>query len=652
MRSKPRTRTRVRKGASGRTRGPSSSTLSRRVVAAPQGSALAPFLPALTLATLAALTPLVFWTALREPVVLPKLALTFFLTGIALVCVSAVGGWSRVAWDVCRWPCVLVSAFLLFALVATVTGIDPVRSLLGEYGRYQGFIPLAMYGMLALAALGATAVARSPQPVLWGMLAGGTASAAYGLLQRLGGDPVEWFGLAPGRIGAAFAQPNALGTELVVAAVCGFALWRDARGSWRVVLAAALAMIALVLLLTLSRGAWVAAALALTLLLFLFVRRVPTRREALFGGSALVLVVGVALALPGGRDLASDVAHRARTAVDLDETSNSQRLGLWRMALDMIADRPLLGFGPDAFSQRFAAYRDPDQPGLGTMNVRPESSHSIVLDTAVGLGLPGLALWLAALGAAVWAVVRAVPRLREPHGTYARALLVALAGYYTAVLFSFAEGMTGWIPWLLIGTSLGIVAARAPEDVTWRRQEWPRWLTPGAAVGYVGALALMVFALMLVVADAAAQRGLEVGRAGDLPRGVDLLRTASRWNPLQPVYLLDLGVTQQNAGLYFGRQYFVDAVETFETLNSRFDPTAFSLIQEAQARARLTNMERSEDRAQVFALLERAVALDPYNAEIRQAIIRFYETAGEPERAERHRAELAGFDSEAAAATR
>lgn len=647
----------TRRRASGLPGGP--SFLARR--AAARGGAWAAagspgeYVASYVLAGLALVVPLFFWTGLRDEVVLPKLAATFVLGGVALAAVAATGGWARVDWRRCAPVLAPLALFLLVATVATAAGVDPIRSLLGEDSRYQGLVPLYLYALLLLAALGATAAAGTPRVILGGIVAGGVLSAAYGALQRLGADPVEWAGLPEGRIGATFAQPNALGTELVVAGAIGLGFWGETAGRARdhipvarVALAAALGLVALVLLFTLSRGAWVASVVAAATLAVLFVRRLPTRREAALGAAAAVIALGVALVLPPGREFVSDVAHRARSTFDLSETSPSQRLGLWRMALDMIADHPALGLGPDGFSQRFAAYRTPDQPGFDGMNVRPESTHNLFLDLAVGVGVLGLLAWLAFLASAAWAAFRALPALDGRNRTYAGVVLAALAGYFAAVFFAFAEGMTGWIPWLLIGALLGTVAARPAHGDAWRAPAWPVWLTPRAGATYAAATAMAIFGVMLVVADWSAGEAARLARAGDIQRAIDLGRTAVRWNPLFPPYYLDLGTNQQNAGVFLGRAYLEDAVDTYDTVNSRFEPTAISLLLEAQARARLTNMEREADRQQVFELLERAVALDRYNADIRRGVAEFYDLAGEPDRAARHRAALQRFAPDAA----
>ncbi|HWQ28262.1 MAG TPA: hypothetical protein VNN12_04485, partial [Dehalococcoidia bacterium] len=185
----------AKRGASGKPGGPSTAAGPRR--ARPRerparflsaGGAPLQTLPGVSLGALAFVTPLVFWTALRDEVVLPKLVVSFAFTAVALSLAGAAGLWTRADWRACRAPLVSLASFLVIAAVATGAGVDPIRSLLGETTRYQGLVPLLVYGMLFLAAV-AGAAGGGSRFVLVGLFAGGVASAAYGLLQRLGADP-------------------------------------------------------------------------------------------------------------------------------------------------------------------------------------------------------------------------------------------------------------------------------------------------------------------------------------------------------------------------------------------------------------------------------------------------------------------------------
>ncbi len=534
-----------------------------------------------------------------------------------------------------------LAAFVLVAAVTAGAGVDPMGSLLGEYKRYHGLLPLAAYALLMLAALAAVARARSASVLLAGVALGGGLSAVYAVIQKLGLDWVTWQELPAGRVGGAFGQPNVLGIEVVVVGFAAAALWSDLSGWWRRLLAAGILLMLATLLLTLSRGAWVGTAAALGVLAVLWLRRIPASKTALAGVAALLALSAAILALPPAREAATRAAERVGSPTEFSEESVDERLGLWGMALEMFADRPVLGAGPDAFSTLFAEYREPDLRGYGTKNVRPESSHNFLLDIAVGQGALGLLVWGALVGSVVYVSLKAMPLADGQRRRQIGFMLAALVGYYGAVFFSYGESMTGWIPWVLMGALAGLAAAK-PADVEVRGVA-PSWSSrAGPASAGAAALALVAFALMLFVADWNAGSAADKARAGDIRGAVSAAESAAAWNPLQPRYLLKLGEYRQSAGLYFGHGYLRDALSAYETLNTRFEPTAFGLIQQAQARARLS-FESEVDRAEVFTLLERAVALDPYNAEIRQGVAGFYEQAGEADRAAAHREALESF---------
>ena len=584
--------------------------------------------PSLPLVLLAAGSPLFVWSALRDQIVMPRLAATAWLTGASLIALSAVGAWQRVDWRRCRWPLGLLGAGVAVAAITTAFGADPLRSLLGQDLRYQGLLPIVMYALLMLAALAATTHYGTARPLLVGVFAGGALAAAYGLLQRLHLDWVHWTGLPPGRVGGAFAQPDVLGIELVCAAACATCLWPAAGARLRAVILAGVGLMVVVLLLTLSRGAWVGGAIAGAVLLAFYAPRFHRDRIVLYGAVAAVIVAAAAVALPSGRA----VIERAISTSNFGDKSITQRVGLWRTSLDMAADSPILGAGPDAFPVLFPAFRTIDQPGIGTANVRPESSHDVFLDVLVDRGVVGLAVFLGLIAACVWMAVRALPALDEGGRAAIIGMLVALAGYFGATFFSFSEAMTGWIPWLLMGAIVGTASSVAGDDgepVTGRALPFVQF---GAAAAGIVLIILAGMAIIGDLYDGRAERSLQ---AGDFVGAVQEARTATHWDPLRPEYLLDLGGAEETAATVDPAGHAQKAVDAFHLLNSRFEPTAFSLIAEAQADARLS-FASPADRERVFALLERAVRADPNNADVRHGVAEFYLSVGEDGRAQPH----------------
>lgn len=146
------------------------------------------------------------------------------------------------------------------------------------------------------------------------------------------------------------------------------------------------------LLLTQSRGGWlglVVAALVLVVLLrywwsaylprFLRLWALPL----VFGGLAGILVLGFIFVTPFRYRIGSIFAGSG-------DSSNAFRLNVWRSVIEMIRDRPILGFGPGdlVFKRIYPLYAAARFSAL--------SAYSVLLEIAVESGVIGLTafLWL------------------------------------------------------------------------------------------------------------------------------------------------------------------------------------------------------------------------------------------------------------------
>ena len=126
---------------------------------------------------------------------------------------------------------------------------------------------------------------------------------------------------------------------------------------------------------------------------------------------------------------------------------------LWRAAVDMMLDHPLLGVGADQFRNTYAGY-------VGVSPADRLSTHNIFLEASANTGLLGLAAMLYLLGAAGWTQWRLARDLRGSRGVrlLALGLLTGLTAYVvhglvdsflwqTGVSFLFFSllGLTSWL---------------------------------------------------------------------------------------------------------------------------------------------------------------------------------------------------------------
>ena len=179
-------------------------------------------------------------------------------------------------------------------------------------------------------------------------------------------------------------NPGQMGGFQAVASVCCLSLIKEYRHGQKVWLMAVFALLSLSLAVSDSRAAWIAMLAGTAFVYRKEIQGAFKKRKSLIPVSVAVLAVfavGLYLYRSGSADA---------------------RLLIWRVSLDMIADRPLTGFGPGNFPRYYMLYQ------ADWFRAHPDSEFAAVADNAVysfneyiklavEAGLPGLLLFVAAL---------------------------------------------------------------------------------------------------------------------------------------------------------------------------------------------------------------------------------------------------------------
>lgn len=156
------------------------------------------------------------------------------------------------------------------------------------------------------------------------------------------------------------------------------------RWGWRW---AALVSINVALLGSYTRGAWVALVVAVTVLVLV---RAPKLILA-------YLPVGVLIVLLAPVPL----VRRMISIGDLQDPSNYDRLCMLEAGLNMVAERPLFGLGPEMVERRYPIYRPPSAPRFDIPHL-----HNSFLQLAAERGLPALLAYLAMTAASLGFMLR------------------------------------------------------------------------------------------------------------------------------------------------------------------------------------------------------------------------------------------------------
>ena len=435
------------------------------------------FLPTLirwTLAVHLVLSPLLFWPGAAETFELHKVAL---LTATSLV-VGALGimGWlrtpslKRIVLTLCEdWIALGMILCVLSAALSTMLSVSPVISWRGDHGSWFGLRTVLAFVVLFFATRSVCKTVGDAVPLFAATAVATLLASVYGLVQVAGRDPVSWvippyyhgqfrpFSTLghPNTFGAYLAMALALTAELARRALrvcpesrgarfqrarsrlvgtlktCPTSLTGQTISVWRWFVGALLVVVGLtaaaLLALTLSRAAWLAAGCMMVVLTLAW-RCAGNRRASLLLLAVLLAGVGC-LPLVG--------LQRVR-----DFFNDEGRWSIWSTTWQLFLDRPICGWGTDAFRLAFGTHRLPQfwhTESSGT----PARAHSDLLNLLATQGIVGAIAGLVLVAGLVRAGVRCWRKEALPHRATVGAVIAALVAFFVQGLFGFTVAGTG-----------------------------------------------------------------------------------------------------------------------------------------------------------------------------------------------------------------
>jgi O-antigen ligase len=334
-------------------------------------------------------------------------------------------------WPQVRW---VVLAFLLHFLFVLACAL-----LRGERLSVQEK-PLRM--LLSVSALVLVVAARAPRRALWwGASAGALAALPFIAWQRL----VLHIERPGGFINSITFGDLAMLLGLL--ALAGAIDMRERpRDAWLAGAGALAGLAASVL--TGTRGGWAAVALAL-LVLGRHVGRIDSRRtRALLAAGVAVLAAAWFTPALGVQERFAEGVHEARAWYDGGTvwTNVGTRLELWKGAVMLIREHPVLGMSFDACRLRLAEYAQAGR--LDPMVLELPHLHNDALQALATGGVVGFVIWAATLFAPLRFFLRRLAQDTEQRGAQ---FAVALAGAFVVLGYA-GFGLTEVIFWSMKGS--------------------------------------------------------------------------------------------------------------------------------------------------------------------------------------------------------
>jgi O-antigen ligase len=431
------------------------------------------------LAAYAFLLPVIFTNRVYSWFIMPKFALGLVVLGPGLVVLAR---FVRARDVTACWA----AAFLVIAALATLVADAPIMSLLGEYFTVNGWLLLGI--ALGAWALGRAAVGRE-RWIENAILAAALVNAAVGWLEMSTPLHIEAIGPFLGRASGLMANPG------FFAALCSGALWialsRERKAERPLLSLVMVGFLFGAVELGASRISLVASVLVVVGFVVAYLRAKDWRRAVAL---LAVAIVGFGLAQLPGESTSSAAAR-----VQSDSGGMSNRVLLWKSAVDGFVDRPLLGYGPGRSQVATTPRRTLEIARYEGPDILYSDAHNVFVEVLVTTGALGF------LAFAGWVLLSA----RRARG--------ALAGFaaVSGVALLFEPQFIGLAP--LIALALGAATAKAPDtksvDLTFRDAK------PLGALAVVLALGGLVAGGLLVVGDSHYHDAQTEGSLSELSAG-------------------------------------------------------------------------------------------------------------------------------------
>ena len=306
----------------------------------------------------------------------------------------------------------ILAAFATFIgviFLADLFGVYPPKSLWSNFERMEGLVTLLH--VFAYFLLTASMLTTDK---LWNRFFGTTLSVASLLVllafMQLIGPAAE--------NGGGWRVATTLGNSTYMAVymlfhifIAGLLLVRTGSTVVRYVCGALIVLFVFFLFQTGTRGAvlgLLGGALVSSTYFALVAKEYPKlRMYALSLLTALVIGVGIFIPLRDSSFIQS-IPQLARVA-DISLKAGETRLTIWRLALEGVKERPILGWGQENFNYVFNTYYNPSLYGQEAWFDRV---HNVVLDWLVAGGIVGALAYFSIIGAALYYVALA-PLLKD-----------------------------------------------------------------------------------------------------------------------------------------------------------------------------------------------------------------------------------------------
>ncbi len=463
-----------------------------------------------------------------------------------------------------------ICILFLIAILSTVFSVCPYLSFWGAYYRYEGLVCFINYLILfyiTANCLDREAILR----ILGTAIFAGAVVSLYGLLQHLHIDLIGWREYGTSRVISTFGNSvyfGAYAATVFPLALAGYLMKGKAIGRkqkdrkcetvsskgfacllpvffcWLPYLSGIACLLILSgIFVSNTRGAFIGF-MASCIIFGVLIRKMidQSMKPKLILLIALISCISLYFILnpevsPLKRFMQTVITQTDDTAAK--ETPKlaggaASRIFMWRDALGIIKDYPLLGTGPETFGMVYSKYRSLDLiRNEGGEYGRPDRVHNDIIDLAITKGLLGVFayLWFLFVAAKICLrVIFAGKMTGSKESIFAAAIFSAGLGYFVQNQFCFWILPSTSVFFIMTGCIAGLVPSRQAYNIK-------AFAIPIIAVLICGITFCAVkTTLPWYKADMQYKQGAELFWSGEKIASIDRFKSALTLNPKEKLY--------------------------------------------------------------------------------------------------------------------
>jgi len=453
--------------------------------------------------------------------------------------------------------------FLLIAILSTIFSVCPYLSFWGAYYRYEGLVSFINY--LLLFYIVANFIDRGAILRILGIaILSGAVVSLYGLLQHLHIDLIGWREYGTSRVISTFGNPVYFGAFVATVFPLALAEYlmkgvggeqgsgkkgsgvRGQRSGSKLIFRMMPWFSGLASLLILS-GIFVAntrgAFLGFVVSCIVFGVLIRKRLDQSVRPRLILLIVSIAVISlyfflnPELSPLKRFMQTVSTEAVGEQKSPKlaggaASRVFMWRDAMSIVKDYPLLGTGPETFGMVYSKYRSLDLiRNEGGEYGRPDRVHNDLIDLAITKGISGVLAYLWFLFVFIMVCLRVVKEMpARKESIFAIAILSGGLGYFVQNQFCF---------WILPSTALFFIMAGCVAGLISSRQAYNIKMTVSPII--VILIAGLTFCLIKTTfpwyrADMEYNQGAKLYWSGEKTASIDSFKNALSLNPKEKLY--------------------------------------------------------------------------------------------------------------------